>query len=271
MKIGYKYSATILMSLALANWSFYFQSRCQGAEQTAVNLPERTRVSEGDGPGLLPIDQAPRFASSIMAQATGAGLIVMSTSKVTSTTNASFTELRQNLNLQATEPQLLDFLGKVAASNSTLRVQSLALHPSPDRGRLQASVTITGNYRVPAAGRSQESAPPQIEYRVLSQRRLLRQAAVGCYNLTKSSLPQGWSLDSFSFQDGKRLSVQGVAPADQVRVLEDVRAGIEKGRTQEGTALFRPSSGEATMQMITPALTNFSWEMQFDLRPPEAH
>jgi hypothetical protein len=91
-----------------------------------------------------------------------------------------------------------------------------------------------------------------------------------CYNLTKSTLPSGWTLDSLSFQDGKRLSVQGTAPADQLSSLQDVRERLEKAQVQDGKALFLPSSGEATMRM-EPGSTNFSWSMQFELRPPESH
>jgi hypothetical protein len=91
-----------------------------------------------------------------------------------------------------------------------------------------------------------------------------------CYNLTKSILPPGWQLDSFNFQDGKRLSLQGNAPADQVRLLEDVRTNFEKAQTRDGKELFLPSSGQATMRMAEPGMTNFSWSMQFDLRLPES-
>ena len=271
MNIAYKYSATILMSLALANWSLCFQSSCRGAEQTPANLAERTRVLGAEDPGLIPIDQAPRFSSRIMAEATSARLIVMSASKVTSHTNEFFAELRQNLALEATEPQLLDFLGNLARSNSTLRVQSLSLRPTPDRSRLQVSVAITGDYRLPVAGQSQEPATAQPEYLVLSQRRQLRQTALDCYNVTKSTLPPGWKFDSLGLQDGKRLSLQGVASVDQVGLLEDVRAKFEKAQTQDGKALFLPSLEGAAMRMIELGRTNFSWSMDFELRPAELH
>ena len=192
----------------------------------------------------------------------------MSTSKVTLRTNQLFTELRQNLAIEATEPQLLDFLGSVASSNSTLRVQSLSLRPTADRSRLQANMAISGVYRVPSAGQSQGTGAAQSEFLVLSQRRQLRQAALDCYNLTKSTLPPGWKLDGLNFQDGKQFSVQGQAPADQVTSLQDVQAGFEKAQAQDGKALLLPSSGGATMRMA-PGLTNFNWSMQFELRPVE--
>jgi hypothetical protein len=266
MNITYKYTSTILMSLALAT----FQSRSRGAEQAPADLAERIRVLGAEDPGLLPIDQAGRFPSSILREAMRGGVTVMSTSRVTSRTNVPFTELRQNLALEATEAQLLDFLGNVAASNSTLRVQSLSLHPTPDHSRLRANLAITGDYRSPVDGQSQEAAAAPSEYVVLSERRHLRQAALDCYNLTKSTLPAGWQLDSLSFQDGKRLSVQGAAPANQVSSLQDVRERLEKVQVQDGQALFLPSSGEATMRMA-PGSTNFSWSMQFALAPLESH
>ena len=267
MKIAYKYFATSLMSLALANGWSGFQPSCQGAEQTSVNLAEGIRVREAEDPGLLPVEQVRRFSSSIFTEASRAGLIVMSTSKVTTRTNQFFAELKQNLALEATEPQLLDFLRNVGASNSPLRIQSLSVRPNPDGSRLQASIAIAGYYRVPARGKSGEPDAEQTEYLVLSQRRHLRQAALDCYNLTKSTLPSGWQLDAFKFEDGKRLSALGRAPADQVRLLEDVRAKLEKAQTQDGKDLF--SSGDAAMRMATPALTNFSWSMEFELKPAE--
>src|SRR5262249_18492904 len=136
MNIEYKHCATLLVSFALANWSSCFQSPCRGAEQTPANLAERIRVLGAEDHGLLAIDQAPNFTTSILGQTASAGLMVATISKVTSNTNGSFVELRRNLAVEATEPQLLDFLGKVALSNSTLRVRSLAVRPTADRSRL---------------------------------------------------------------------------------------------------------------------------------------
>jgi len=205
MKIAYKSSAAILTWLALANWLPPFRSLCQGAEQPPVNLGERIRALGAEDHGLLPIGQARQFSSSIFTEASNAGLVVMSCSRVTSLTNGSFTELRQNLAVESTEPQLLDFLGNVAASNSTLRVRSLSLRPTPDRNRLHASMAIAGDYRSPAAGQPPDPDAARLEHLVLSRRHQLRQGALDCYNLAKSTLPPGWNLDSLNFQDGDSL------------------------------------------------------------------
>lgn len=160
-------------------------------------------------------------------------------------------------------------MNSIAATNSPLRVHSLSLHLTPDRSRLRASLAIAGDYRLPAGGQSGEPDAPQTEYQVLSERGRLREAALECYRVTQSTLPSGWQLESLNFQDGKRLSAQGIAPADQVPLLEDVRAKIEKTQSQNGKDLFVPASGEATMRMAA-GMTNFSWSMQFDLKRPES-
>ncbi len=258
----------MLMALAVGNWWLCFQSPCQAAAQSPANLAERIRVLAAEDPGLLPVSDAGHFPQSILAEAFSAKLVLLSSSKVTSLTNAFFTESRQVLNLEATEPQLLHFLGKIAASNSPLRVQSLSLRPTPDQSRLRANMVMVADYRLPAPGSTPDSDAAQAEYLVLSRRRHLRQAALDCYNQTKSTLPPGWQLETFSFRDGKHVNMQGVAPADQVPLLEDVRAGLEKAKGQEGKDLV--SSGQATMRMIEPGLTNFTWSMQFALQPPES-
>jgi hypothetical protein len=270
MKIAYKHSGAILLTLALANWLSPFQSLCHGAEQPPVNLAERLRVLGAEDHGLRPIAQARQFSSIIFTEASSAGLLVLSCSKVTSETNGSFIELQQTLAVESTEQHLLNFLGNVAASNSALRVQSLALRPTPDRSRLRVSLAIAGDYRLPAAGQSPDLEAARLEYLVLSRRHHLRQAALDCYHLAKATLPAGWNLDSLSFQDGNRLSAQGEAPAGQVRLLPDVRARFEQAQSQDGKDLFLPSTGEATMRMTEPGLTKFCWSMEFDLRPPES-
>ena len=63
MKTAYKYSATLLMSVALANGSSCLESTCLAAEQTPVDLAERIRVLSAEDPGLLPIEQSRRRPS----------------------------------------------------------------------------------------------------------------------------------------------------------------------------------------------------------------
>ena len=264
MKITYKYSAALVMSLALVNEWPCFQCPCRGAERTPGHPSERTRE---EGPGVLPVEQTQTLSSRIFGEASKAGLTVMSTSKITSRTNSSFIEMRQNLALEATEPQLLVFLENVAATNSPLCVQSFSLRPAPDRSRLNVNMVVSGDYRLPGAGQPSEPDTAQVEYRVVSQRRHLRETALDCYKLLTATLPSGWQLDSLKLQDGKTLSAQGQAPAEEIGLLEELRTRLEKSRGKNGNDLF--SSGEATMRRVS-GLTNFLWAMQFELKAPES-
>jgi hypothetical protein len=193
----------------------------------------------------------------------------MSYSSVISRTNTTFGQVAQNLSFEATEPQLLNFLRNLAASNSTLRVRSVAFRPAPDRSHLRGAITITGVYHSTATEQSQKPAAAQAEYQILNERRQLRRAALDCYELTKSTLPPGWTLDSFTFMDGRKLSLQGEAPATPASPLEDVQAKFEQAQAQDGKSLFVPSSCVAAMRIIELDRTKFSWSMSFDVRSLE--
>jgi hypothetical protein len=56
-------------------------------------------------------------------------------------------------------------------------------------------------------------------------------------------------LEALSFEGGKRLSLQGQAPADQVSSLEDVRTKLQAAKGHGGEDLFRSSASQATMHM----------------------
>jgi hypothetical protein len=269
MNIAYKHLNAFLMLLALVNWSLCFQTPCRGAEEASASFADRIRVLQAEDPGLLPSNRADAFLSSMRTEAEIAGLTVMSYSSVIRHTNVTFTQLEQKLALEATESQLLNFLRNIAASNSPLRVRSISLRPASDHSRLRVGITITGDYRLPATGQSQGPASAQAEYLLLNERRQLRQAALDCYELTKSTLPPSWSLDGFSFADGKKLSLQGEAPANQASLLEDVKNKFEKTQTHDDMGLFVPSSGTTAMRIIEPDRTKSSWSMSFELQMQE--
>ena len=190
-------------------------------------LAMEVKALQAEDSGVLSYDQAERFSATIMAQTAAAGFSLRSFSRATSSTNTFFYERRQNLDIEATEQQLLDFLQNVSASNSVLRVRALSLRPNPERTQFLASMTIVGSYRLNSNGRPKTLESLKDEYRVLNERRTLRSAALDCYTATKENLPARWTLDALNFDGGKSLSLHGEAPADQVRVLEDLRAQLQ--------------------------------------------
>jgi hypothetical protein len=191
----------------------------------------------------------------------------VSNSRVTSQTNAFVLERRQTLALEATGPHLLNFLRSLAESNSVLRVRDLSFRPNPDRTRLAANVVVVGNYRLQPSGGAQTPQLLEADYQVLSGRRHLRYAALDCYTVATEGLPASWTLEALNFEGGNRLSLQGQAPADQLSSLEDVRTRLQAAKGRGGEDLFRPSASQATMRMVEPAMTNFSWSIQLELRP----
>jgi hypothetical protein len=263
-----KYGSTLLLSVAFANWPMCIPCLGQTSELTPKHLSaERIQVLAAEDPGVLPEDQVDRFAVAIQAQQVLTGVGVASFSRVTSQTNALVCERRQTLALEATKPQLLSFLRNLAESNSVLRVRDLSFHLNPDRTRLKVSVVVVGHYRLQPSGEPQTPELLETEYQVLNGRRHLRYAALDCYTLATEDLPASWMLEALNFEGGKRLSLQGLAPADQVRSLEDVRTRLQAAKDRGGQDLFRPSTSEATMQMVQPAMTSFSWSIQLELRP----
>ena len=54
-------------------------------------------------------------------------------------------------------------------------------------------------------------------YEVLKTRQELKFAALDCWKATAELLPESTQLDGFSFSDGRRLALNGSAPADSVK------------------------------------------------------
>lgn len=268
MKNFNKYFSTLMMSLAFANWSMPFPCYGRTSNSTPKDLSaERIHVLAAEDPGVLPANQADRFSNTIFTQAAAAQVSILSSSGVRSQSNGLVNEKRSTLALEATRPRLLSFLRSLAESNSVLRVRDLSLRPNPDRTRLVANVAVIGHYHLQASGEAQTPELLEADYQILNGRRHLRYAALDCYILATEGLPAGWTLEALSFEGGKRLSLSGQAPADQVSSLEDVRTKLEAAKDSAGEDLFRPSASQATMRIAEPARTNFSWSIQLYLRP----
>lgn len=267
MKNFTKYVSTLLMFVAFANLPMTIPCSGQATDPTPKDLSaERIQLLVAEDPGILPEDQADRLARAIFAQAAAAQVKVVSTSRVTSQSNALVCEKRQTLALEATGPQFLNLLLSLAESNSVLRVRDLAMRPNPDRTWLAANVVVVGHYRLQRSGEAQTPELSETDYELLNRGRHLRYAALDCYILATEGLPAGWALESLVFEGGKRLSLKGQAPADQVKSLEDVRTKLQAAKGRGGEDLFRPSTSQATMRMVEPAKTNFSWEIELELR-----
>jgi Tfp pilus assembly protein PilO len=72
---------------------------------------------------------------------------IVSTSRQTTRTNEFFVELEQNINVIATDQQLVGFLYKLGSSASMIRVRDLELQPDPAHQHLNANIRLVASYQ----------------------------------------------------------------------------------------------------------------------------
>ena len=103
---------------------------------------------ESAGEFVAPEDQGINFMRTIQAQSAQSGVAIVNTSRqLTHTTDAFFIEQVENINVLATEEQLVDFLYKLGSGASMIRVRDLELQPDPPRQRLNANIRLVASYQ----------------------------------------------------------------------------------------------------------------------------
>ena len=103
---------------------------------------------ESAGEFVAPEDQGINFMRTIQAQSAQSGVAIVNTSRqLTHTTDAFFIEQVENINVLATEEQLVDFLYKLGSGASMIRVRDLELQPDPPRQRLNAHIRLVASYQ----------------------------------------------------------------------------------------------------------------------------
>lgn len=117
-------------------------------EQAAKLKPEMDRM-KGEA-GDVPLeDQALQFSRIIQNQANQSGVGGVNFGRMsTSTNNPFFLDLSQTISVQQSgEQQLVDFLYKLSAGNSIVRVRSLSIHPNAPRQQLAGNITLVASYQ----------------------------------------------------------------------------------------------------------------------------
>ena len=103
---------------------------------------------------------------------------------------------------------------------------------------------------------------------VLKDRQELKWAALECWKAVAELLPDGVTLEQFGFNEGRKLSLGGSAPADQYKVLNDFDADIHKA-VVNGQPLFDPNAGDHVTYHNGPNNT-LSWNCTLELQRGEA-
>jgi len=104
-------------------------------------------------------------------------------------------------------------------------------------------------------------------FKVLKDRQELKFAALDCWKTVAELLPDGVTLDGYNFSDGKKLTLSGSAPADQVKRLLDFDSDVRKA-VINGQPLFDPNAGDHVTYRSAAGGT-VSWSCVLELKRSE--
>lgn len=107
----------------------------------------------------------------------------------------------------------------------------------------------------------------EAKLKILKERQDLKFAALDCWEAVADTLPATVNLDSMNFTDGKRLSLHGTAPADQVNAVLDFSDKLRK-TAKDGTPLFSSANAESPRTSLGAGGT-VSWSFALDMNRTE--
>jgi hypothetical protein len=137
--------------------------------QTAVTqipkLQAQVNTFETAGDVVALEDQSINFKRTITSQAAASGVGIQNYSPTHMNTNdAFFVEQVQNITVTATEAQLVDFLYKLGAGDSMIRVRDLELQPDSPHYHLSANIRLVASYQknstAPAGSKTSQPVAP---------------------------------------------------------------------------------------------------------------
>ena len=113
----------------------------------AANYKMQVKNLENQGEPIAREDQAINFMRTIQSQSAESGVGIVNNSRQTTRTNEFFVELTQNINVIATDQQLVDFLYKLGSGASMIRVRDLELQPDQAHQHLNANIRLVASYQ----------------------------------------------------------------------------------------------------------------------------
>jgi hypothetical protein len=106
-------------------------------------------------------------------------------------------------------------------------------------------------------------------YGVLKERQELKYAALDCWEKTAELMPEGVGVDSLNFGDGRKLTLSGNAPAQQLDSVIDFSGKLRKA-TKDGQPLFNTSGGDPLQTRVNTVNSSVSWSFGLELKRAEA-
>ena len=109
---------------------------------------QKLKKFESESEFVAPEDQGFNFVSTIQGRSANTGVsIVNLPPSAVHTNDAFYVERVENINVLATDEQLVNFLYQLGNDPAMIRVRDLELQPDPPRQRLNASVTLVASYQ----------------------------------------------------------------------------------------------------------------------------
>jgi hypothetical protein len=102
-------------------------------------------------------------------------------------------------------------------------------------------------------------------FSVLKTRQELKFAALDCWKVTAELLPESAQLDGFSFSDGRKLALNGTAPADSVNAVIDFYGAMRKA-TLNGQPMFDANKVQELSTRLGPGGTAVNWNFALELK-----
>lgn len=120
----------------------------QAAIDQKPTLERQVKQFETAGQYVPGPDQSIYFLRSIQQQAGSSGVQIVNTSRqITHTNDAFFIQQVQNINVSATEEQLVKFLYQLGNDPAMIRVSDLELQPDSTHMKLMANVKLVASYQ----------------------------------------------------------------------------------------------------------------------------
>ena len=132
----------------------------QKAISQSASYQKLVKELESSGEVVAPEDQGINFTRTIQTQSNASGVGILNTSRqITRTNDQFFVEQVLNINVLATDEQLVDFLYKLGSGASMIRVRDLELQPDPPHQHLTANIRLVASYQKNPPGKVSPTSP----------------------------------------------------------------------------------------------------------------
>jgi hypothetical protein len=99
------------------------------------------------------------------------------------------------------------------------------------------------------------------QYKVLKERQELKFAALDCWEAVAETLPTMLTLESMNLSGGKKLSINGTAPGDQVGSVIDFSDKLRKFLIH-GQPLFKPNNEPPRTSVMGGTVVRWSYDLE---------